>query len=92
MKATAEATSSADSDTANMDFEVRGASLKQVLNDNREQLVANNMLEDGNSRQEAERQIDLLLGIVGWIDRLSARLQPSDDQLELRLNLKLREE
>jgi hypothetical protein len=43
----------------------------EILDDNREQLIAQNMLQDGNSREEAEAIIDLLLQVVGYFQDAS---------------------
>lgn len=45
-------------------LEIDGAALYQTLADNREQLVAQNMLEKGHSQEEAEGEIDMLLSIL----------------------------
>ena len=58
-----------------------------MLKDNQEQLIAQNMLEDGNTREEAEGVIGLLLEVVGYIDDASLTL--TADQQELALGLKI---
>ncbi|MDG2222138.1 MAG: hypothetical protein P8L85_12215 [Rubripirellula sp.] len=63
--------------------------LQQVLSDNREQLVSQNMLEDGNSREEAEAVIDLLVQVVGYFESMSIRLTPSGDLLETELQVRV---
>lgn len=63
--------------------------LQEVLSDNREQLVSQNMLEDGNSREEAEAVIDLLVQVVGYFEAMSIRLTPSDDLLEAELQVRV---
>ncbi len=59
-----------DNTNANLNASV----LRDVLADNREQLIAQNMLEDGNSREEAEAIIDLLLQVVDYFQDASLRL------------------
>ncbi len=63
--------------------------LKQVLADNREQLIAQNMLEDGNSREEAEAVIDLILQVVGYFEGVTVRLTPVDGFLETELQVRV---
>ena len=63
--------------------------LKQVLNDNREQLIAQNMLEEGNSREEAVAQIDLFLEVMGYFKEAELNLGNSDDHLRARLSLRI---
>lgn len=65
--------------------------LKAVLEDNREQLISQNMLEDGNSREEAEAAIGLLLELVGYFQDASVKLNVADEALSLKLNLRVKE-
>lgn len=64
--------------------------LQSVLLDNEQQLIAQNMLEDGNSREEAEVAIGLLLQAVGLFQDASAKLDVSQNQIafDFRLSLK----
>lgn len=73
----------------NTSVRVMAGTLQQVLGDNREQLIANNMLEEGNDRAEAEKEIGLLLSVITWFDTFEAKLEPTDDQLRLHLHLNL---
>lgn len=73
----------------NTSLRVMAGTLRQILDDNREQLIANNMLEEGNDREAAEQQIGLILTIMTWFDSFDASLQPSADQLKLKLQLNL---
>ncbi|NNE00107.1 MAG: hypothetical protein HKN47_22535 [Pirellulaceae bacterium] len=70
---------------------LRADTLQQILDDNREQLIAQNMLEDGNSREEAQAAIDLLLQVVGYFRDASIRLSQPSDQLELEFNVRIGE-
>jgi hypothetical protein len=63
--------------------------LRDVLADNREQLVSQNMLEDGNSREEAEAIIDLILQMVDYFQDASIRLGSTDDRLEAELRIQV---
>jgi hypothetical protein len=63
--------------------------VREILADNRGQLVAQNMLEEGHSKDEAERQIDLLLMLVGFVQDASVELAQRDGQLCLQLDLRL---
>ena len=65
-------------------------SLQEILSDNREQLIAQNMLEDGNSREEAEAVIDLLMQFIGYYRDSTLRLGNSDDQLEAEFTIRLK--
>lgn len=68
------------------------AVLQQVLADNREQLISQNMLTDGNSREEAETQVGLLLEAVGLVRSAGLSLKHDATTLELRLQLTIRKE
>ena len=61
--------------------------LRQVLDDTRSQLIAQSMLEDGNSKQEAEQETDNLLDIVSWFRDATFRLGMVDNQMQLRLQV-----
>lgn len=62
-----------------------------ALDDNREQLISQNMLSEGNSREEAEAAIGLLLEILGCFKGAGLNLDRSPGQLALRINLELNE-
>jgi hypothetical protein len=57
--------------------------LRMILNDNREQLIAQNMLEKGHSRAQAEREIGALLELLTWLRDATIRL--ARDERSLRL-------
>jgi hypothetical protein len=61
--------------------------LRDVLTDNRSQLVAQNMLEEGHSREEAEASIDLLLQVLDYIEGASASLGAHDGSLKFKISL-----
>lgn len=79
-----------NSETNNTHLQLKGGVLKQVLNDNRGQLVSQNMLENGNSREEAEFTINLLLEIVGYFEDASASINVRPDQLGIELGLRIK--
>lgn len=66
---------------------LRAGVLQTVLTDNREQLIAQNMLSDGNSRDEAEATIALLIDAVGFFRDASLRLGQADGQLQVDLSV-----
>lgn len=72
-------------------LEINGAALYQTLLDNRAQLVAQNMLEKGYSKDEAEGEIQTLLSIVTLFQ--AARVQlVFDSRAELNLHLEFASE
>lgn len=63
--------------------------LTQILADNREQLIAQNMLEQGNTRDEAEGQIGLLLELLGYFESLGMQLSHDDQLLKFQIQTTL---
>ena len=68
-------------------IEIDGRRLASILAANREGLVRNNMVEEGNTREEAEAGIDVLLMIVGRMAGM--RLDVGDDGEQSRAGLAL---
>lgn len=60
----------------------------QLIEANREQLVAQNMLEKGHDRPTAEREIELLDAIAGAFRDARLRLLPEEKSIRLELELK----
>ena len=71
--------------------EVNAAQLASILGANRENLVRNNMLDEGNTEEQAETETDLLLTIVKHLGRakldVATRNGRPQATLELKLNL-----
>ncbi|TWU01324.1 hypothetical protein [Stieleria varia] len=74
---------------ANSAMTVSASGLQSALQDNREQLIAQNMLEEGNGRDEAEAAIDLLLTVVGFLESSSLQLKADDAELAVEFDLKV---
>ena len=64
--------------------------LQAILADNREPLIAQNMLEEGRDRAAAERNIDLVLAILKHFDKSSLKLRTDGGKLELALDVRLK--
>jgi len=62
-----------------------------ALRDNREQLISQNMLQEGHSREEAEAAIDLVFQIVRCFKGAGINLGVEGDQLALKLTLDVNE-
>jgi hypothetical protein len=71
--------------------EVDGTNLASILTANREQLVRNNMIEDGNTRDQAEMAIDALLSVISHLGqtRFEIRNESGATQARFVLELKL---
>lgn len=63
------------------------ADLRQILTDNRGQLVAQNMLSEGHTKEEAEQEIDTLLLILGTAQQASLRFSSQGGELRLAADL-----
>ena len=73
----------------NAEVRLHADTLQQVLADNRAQLVAQNMLEEGNTKAEAEAAIELLLRMVTLFRDSSLKLETAEGRLDLQLELRL---
>jgi hypothetical protein len=51
---------------------IDGRALTMVLADNRDEMVANRMLEENRTRDEAQRDIGAFLALMGYVDGLTA--------------------
>jgi hypothetical protein len=76
---------------ANTHANLNASVLRDVLDDNREQLIAQNMLKDGNSREEAEAIIDLLLQAVGYLQDASIRLGSTNGHLQAEFKIQVQQ-
>jgi hypothetical protein len=65
--------------------------LKKTLSDNREQLVAKNVLEKGHSKEQGEQEIGMLLDLLDAAESLTLQLSRQDDQLQLGVELRFAE-
>ena len=63
----------------------------EALADNREQLISQNMLEEGHTREEAEAAIGLLFEFVRCLNGAGLTLERGDDSLALKLNVDVNE-
>ncbi len=71
------------SDVVNTTLNASVKSIAQVLNDNRESLVAQNMLEEGNDREEAETEIGTLLSLIQLFRAVNLTLAHTDETLSI---------
>ncbi len=67
-------------------LQVSGTALLQTLTDNLDQLIAQNMLEEGHSKDEAEAEIGMLLSIITLFKDASLQLE-FDTQARLSAQL-----
>jgi hypothetical protein len=64
----------------------------EALRDNREQLIAQNMIEEGVDDTTAEANIGLLLDVLGVFRQFDARLLSADGELSLEFQIQLNAE
>ncbi len=62
--------------------------LKEVLHDNLSHLVAQNMLKEGQTREEAQEKLEDLLTIISFFEKAAFDLKLADGQLRAELELK----
>ena len=84
-----ESVTSAQSTTSNTAAVADGAILKSILEDNRAQLVAQNMLEEGRTKEEAEKAIGVLLTLVEAVKSASVDLKSASGKLRLAAEIEL---
>lgn len=78
----------ADADhVVNTSIRLDAGEIRNVLAANREHLVNQNMIEEGHDRSEAEREIDGLLSILGFVREAAAELVHDDETLQLHITL-----
>jgi hypothetical protein len=75
----------------NVQANANASVLRALIQDNREQLIAQNMLEKGHSREEAEREIGGLLEVLSWLRGAEFRLKHDEKWLRLEAVVSLAE-
>jgi hypothetical protein len=75
------------SQVVNTDVMLHFDALHEILADNRGQLVAQNMLSEGRTKEEADKAIGGLLELVGWFDSLAVSLATTPKELRLSLDI-----
>ena len=70
-------------------LEVDGAGLAAILGANRDNLVRQNMVNEGHTREQAEAAIDALLTIAQQLDQLTLRVGAGEGRPQANLEVKL---
>ena len=70
---------------------IDGQMLHQVLVANREALVAQNMLEDGNTKKEAEKQMDIVFAIADLFKDIQLDYDVTDQQMKVDVRVRFDE-
>jgi hypothetical protein len=71
-------------------LEIDGAQLASVLRVNRETLIRDDMVKKGKTQAEAEAGINLLITLVGFVDRATLTLGTREGLTDAQLRLKLK--
>ena len=87
----AQATIAKSDATVNTSVVLNATVAKDVLTDNREQLISQNMLEEGNTRDEAAAAIALFLELVQCFKGAELSLDAQGDSLDLNVTLDIDE-
>lgn len=72
---------------ANTQLAVDVGSVREILETNKDQLIANSMLEKGHAKEAAETEIGLLLELVSFFESAGVRLDIAPSQLSLSVNV-----
>jgi hypothetical protein len=75
--------------TTNSQVSANVAVLRQVLADNRAQLIAQNMLEKGHDEEAAESEVDAVLALLDVFRAADLRIDVAEDELQLNLTVGL---
>jgi len=70
-------------------LEINAVQLASILGANRENLVRKNMLDEGNTQQQAETETDLLLTVMKYFGRATLELGSHEGQPQAKLAVKL---
>ena len=74
--------------TAHSLVEVNGIQLASILDANRDNLVQQNMLKEGSTKEQAETQIGLLITIIEYLGQLKLNVATRDNRPQATLELK----
>lgn len=80
----------ADASKSNTKLTLNGEMLKRILQENRQQLVASNMLSKGQNKQEAEAEIGLLLELVGFLGGGQVDLQFDKNEMTISAKVQVK--
>lgn len=85
-------TDAAASSSSNASLRLIGAPLAAILADNRELMIAQNMLTEGHARDEAETAIDTLLKLARLAEKAELKLAAEPDALVLEASVEVGEQ
>ncbi len=75
----------------NTRIELDGPAAVAALRDNRSQLVAQNMIQQGHDKAAAEKEVDLFLEMLGYLRGAEVKLTPEPGLLRLEVGVRMGE-
>ncbi|MDB4786886.1 hypothetical protein OAG29_02880, partial [Planctomycetaceae bacterium] len=75
----------------NLALNLTASGIRRTLEDNREHLIAQNMLEKGHSREEAEGEIGIIFEVLKLVESAGLRVLTTDKTFEAQLKLSFSE-
>lgn len=70
-------------------LEISAAPIADLLRDNREQLIAQNMLEKGHAREQAEKEVDVFVALIDVVREAKISLMPTDKSMSLDIDVRI---
>lgn len=70
-------------------LEISAAPIADLLRDNREQLIAQNMLEKGHGREQAEKEVDVFVALMDAVREAKISLTPTDKSVSLDIDVRI---
>jgi hypothetical protein len=74
-------------EASNTSVKLNTQALSEILDDNREQLIAQNMIKKGQTREESQREIGMLLELLGLFQAVSFDIKTTGGELKLELSI-----
>jgi len=74
-------------ETTNTTIKLNAKTLREALDDNRDQLVAQNMIKKGQTRDESQTEISMLLELLDLFEGLSFDVKTTGSELKLELSI-----
>ena len=74
-------------ETTNTTINLNAKTLGEALGDNRDQLVAQNMIKKGQTREESQSEIGMLLELLDLFEGLSFEVKTTGGELKLELSI-----
>ncbi len=89
-EATKQLDAQSETSDTNTQISIDAATIQQLLEDNRQSLIAQSMVNSGKSRERATAEIDLILGLLDYVQggSLDYRVEPQRMYLDARIDLR----